>query len=63
MAKGRKAVSRGNGTKCGGAQAQASRGPLTGQSHRMHLIPAAANCGDACEMLSTREAHLRQGFN
>lgn len=45
--------------KLGRKQAHASKGSLTVESNRMPLIPLVTSCDNTCEMLPTREAHLR----
>ena len=45
------------GAKSRGNQAQASKGFLPVELHRMYLIPPAANCDNMHEVLFTREAH------
>ncbi|XP_064123181.1 interferon-stimulated gene 20 kDa protein isoform X1 [Loxodonta africana] len=44
--------------KPGGNQAQASKGPLLVESHKIHLIPSTTNCNNTHEVLCTREVHL-----
>lgn len=44
---------------------QISKSPLPGESYNMHLIPLATSCGNPCEVLASREAHMSigvQGF-
>lgn len=46
------------GTKSGGNQVEASKGLLPAETIG-HLIPPAASCANACEVLSIREPHQR----
>lgn len=38
---------------------QVSKSPLSGESHRIHLILLVYNCDNVCEVLSPRKAHSR----
>lgn len=50
------------GAMSGGSQAQASKTPLPVKSHRMHLIPPATSCADACIGVCRGSRLSIQGF-
>lgn len=57
---------KGDGVKCRGSRAQASKSPLPVASHRTCSIPPTGNSDNTCQVSSTTEAHQRlsaQNFN